>query len=162
MAHCEEKRSPPMQWSKVLRIRRRDESLRLSPPVPRGLERKTPSQDMHILGDLIAGNVTVSVLINVVHHDVTLFHALNECRPERWLGEPKETMSMRAAFLPFIIGARACHGRDIMMMEQQILMTTLAYRYDFALSSLDWALEWDKAFNLWPAQVQLKIWRRDF
>ena len=68
---------------------------------------------------------------------------------------------MRAAFIPFTTGARACLGRNITMMEQQILIATLVHRYDFALPSQEWELDWEEAFNLWPAQMPLKIWRRD-
>jgi benzoate 4-monooxygenase len=42
-------------------------------------------------------------------------------------------------------------------MEQQILVATLVYRYGFALPSEDWHLDWEEAFNLWPAQMPIKI-----
>lgn len=96
---------------------------------------------MQILGEQIAGDVTVSVSTYVAHRDTTLFHAPDEYRPEKWLGGPEETKSMRAAFIPFTTGARACLGRNITMMEQQILRATLVHHYDFALPSPDWALE---------------------
>jgi benzoate 4-monooxygenase len=50
-----------------------DESLRLSPPVPQGLERKTPSERIQILGEQIVGGVTVSVPAYVAHRDPSLF-----------------------------------------------------------------------------------------
>lgn len=90
-----------------------DESPRLSPPVSRGLEQKTPSQGMQILGEQIAGGVTVSAPTYVVHRDPILFHAPDDYRAERWLGEPVETKGMRAAFIPFTTGARACLGWNI-------------------------------------------------
>ncbi|PYI01030.1 benzoate 4-monooxygenase cytochrome P450 [Aspergillus sclerotiicarbonarius CBS 121057] len=138
-----------------------DESLRLSPPVPRGLERKTPPQGMEILGEQIAGNVTVSVSAYIAHRDPTLFPNPDSYMPERWLDESEATKDMRAAFIPFTTGVRACLGRNITMMEQQILIATLVHRYDFALPSHDWTLDWEEGFNLWPAQMPLKIWRRD-
>ena len=138
-----------------------DESLRLSPPVPRGLERKTPPQGMDILGERIAGGITVSVSAYVAHRDLNLFPEPDSFIPERWLHESEGTKEMRAAFIPFTTGARACIGRNITMMEQQILIATLVHRYEFALPSRDWELDWEEAFNLWPAQMPLKIWRRD-
>ncbi|KAJ5369769.1 benzoate 4-monooxygenase cytochrome P450 [Penicillium cataractarum] len=137
-----------------------DESLRLSPPVPRGLERKTPPEGMKILGKQIAGGITVSVPAYIAHRDPSLFSEPDEYIPERWLGESEEPKDMRAAFIPFTTGARACLGRNITMMEQQILIATLVHRYDFALLSQDWSLDWEEAFNLWPFQMPLKIWRR--
>lgn len=138
-----------------------DESLRLSPPVPRGLERKTPPQGMDIMGEQIAGGVTVSVPAYIAHRDPRIFPNPDSYVPERWLVESERTREMRAVFIPFTTGPRACIGRNITMMEQQILVATLVHRYDFALPSRDWELDWEEAFNLWPAQMPLKVWRRD-
>ncbi|PLB50811.1 benzoate 4-monooxygenase cytochrome P450 [Aspergillus steynii IBT 23096] len=138
-----------------------DESLRISPPLPRGLERKTPPQGMEIIGEQITGGVTVSVPAYVAHRDPILFPKPDSYMPERWLDESEATKDMRAAFIPFTTGARACLGRNITMMEQQILVATLVHRYDFALPSNDWNLDWEEAFNLWPAKMPLKIWRRE-
>lgn len=138
-----------------------DESLRLSPPVPRGLERKTPPQGMEIMGERIAAGVTVSVPAYIAHRDPNLFPKPDSYRPERWLDESEATKDMRAAFIPFTTGARACLGRNITMMEQQILIATLVHRYDFALPSQDWNLTWEEAFNLWPSKMPLKLWRRE-
>lgn len=138
-----------------------DESLRLSPPVPRGLERKTPPQGMEIAGEQIAGGITVSVAAYIAHRDPNLFPEPDSYVPERWLDESEDSKGMRAAFIPFTTGSRACLGRNITMMEQQILIATLVHRYEFALASPDWELDWEEGFNLWPAQMPLKIWRRD-
>lgn len=138
-----------------------DESLRLSPPLPRGLERKTPPQGMNIAGEQIAGGITVSVAAYIAHRDPDLFPEPDSYVPERWLDESEGSKEMRAAFIPFSTGARACIGRNITMIEQQILIATLVHRYEFALASPDWELDWEEGFNLWPAQMPLKIWRRD-
>ncbi|CAG8384547.1 unnamed protein product [Penicillium salamii] len=138
-----------------------DESLRLSPPVPRGLERKTPPQGMEILGERIAGGVTVSVPAYIAHRDPRLFPEPEYYIPERWLDESESTKDMRSAFIPFTTGARACIGRNITMMEQQILIATLVQRYDFMLPFPDWKLTWEEGFNLWPSQMPLKLWRRE-
>ncbi|KAJ5913714.1 benzoate 4-monooxygenase cytochrome P450 [Penicillium tannophilum] len=131
------------------------------PPVSRGLERKTPPEGMQILGESIPGNVTVSVPTYVAHRDPDIFPAPEVFRPERWLEDEEKTKQMRAVFIPFSTGARACIGRNITFIEQQILVATLVHRYDFALPSEDWDLDWEEAFNLWPTQMPLKIWRRD-
>lgn len=138
-----------------------DESLRLTPPLPRGLERKTPPQGMEILGERIEGGVTVSVPTYYAHRDPTLFPEPESYSPERWLHESECSRDMRAAFIPFSSGGRACIGRNITMMEQQILVATLVHRYDFALPSENWELDWEEAFNLWPSQMHIKIWRRE-
>lgn len=138
-----------------------DESLRLSPPVSRGLERKTPPEGMRILGENIPGNVTVSVPTYAAHRNPDIFPDPEAFRPERWLEDDENVKQMRTVFIPFTTGARACIGRNITFIEQQIVVATLVHRYEFALPSRDWKLEWEEAFNLWPAQMPLKIWRRD-
>lgn len=52
-------------------------------------------------------------------------------------------------------------GRNITMIEQQILIATLVHRYEFALPSDDWCLQYNEAFLLWPGPMPLKVWRRE-
>lgn len=137
-----------------------DESLRLSPPVSRGVERRTPPGGMEISGESIPGDVAVSVPTYVVHRDPTIFSDPDEFRPERWLEDGEEAKQMRDAFIPFSTGARGCIGRNISMIEQQIVIATLVHRYEFALPYGNWELEWEEAFLLWPAKMPLKIWRK--
>ncbi|KAL2846904.1 cytochrome P450 [Aspergillus pseudoustus] len=136
-----------------------DESLRLSPPLPRGLERVTPPEGATIMGEAIPGNVGVSVPAYVAHRDPGLFPEPEMFLPERWL-DNENTGKMRDAFIPFSSGGRACIGRNITMIEQQILIATLVHRYDFSLPSPDWTLQNEEAFNLWPVELPLNIWKR--
>lgn len=138
-----------------------DESLRLSPPVSRGLERRTPSRGMRIMGEEIPGDVVVSVPTYVAHRDPAIFPEPELYRPERWLENEENAKKMREAFVPFSTGARGCIGRNITMIEQQIVMATLVHRYDFALPSERWCLQHNEAFLLWPGPMPLKIWRRE-
>ncbi|KAL3460959.1 cytochrome P450 [Aspergillus heterothallicus] len=136
-----------------------EESLRLSPPLARGLERVTPPEGATIMGEIIPGNVGVSVPAYVAHRDPELFPEPEAFRPERWI-EGDNIGKMRDAFIPFSSGGRACIGRNITMMEQQILMATLVHRYDFSLPSSDWTLQNEEAFNLWPVELPVRIWKR--
>lgn len=138
-----------------------DESLRLSPPVSRGLERRTPPEGMRILGEDIAGDIGVSVPTYVAHRDPVIFPQPEEYLPERWFEGEEKVKQMRTAFIPFSAGARACIGRNISLIEQQIVVATLVHRYEFALASEDWMLKWEEAFLLWPCQMPLKIWKRE-
>lgn len=138
-----------------------DESLRLSPPVSRGPERRTPPGGMQIAGESIPGGVAVSVPTYVVHRNPNIFPDPDEYRPERWFEDGESAKQMRDAFIPFSTGARGCIGRNISIIEQQIVVATLVHRYEFALPSDNWELEWEEAFLLWPAKMPLKIWRRE-
>ena len=137
-----------------------EESLRLSPPLPRGLERVTPPSGARIIGEFIPGNVGVSVPAYVAHRDPNLFPEPEAFLPERWLNN-ENIGKMRDAFIPFSAGGRACVGRNITMIEQQILMATLLHRYDFSLPSPDWTLQNEEAFNLWPVELPVRIWKRE-
>ncbi|RDW93028.1 uncharacterized protein DSM5745_00350 [Aspergillus mulundensis] len=137
-----------------------EESLRLSPPLPRGLERKTPAGGMMIAGEWIGGNIGVSVPAYAAHRDSIIFPDAEQFIPERWLRcSSDELAAMRAAFIPFSTGARGCIGRHLTMMEQQILVATLVHAYDFALPG-GFELEYEEAFNLWPGPMPMRIWRR--
>ncbi|KAF4208757.1 hypothetical protein CNMCM8927_008706 [Aspergillus lentulus] len=138
-----------------------EESLRLSPPVSRGLERRTPPQGMRIMGEQIPGNVGVSVPVYVAHRDPAIFPEPELYRPERWLESEEKAKQMREAFIPFSTGARGCIGRNITMIEQQLVIATLVHRYEFALQSDRWSLQHNEAFLLWTCPMPLKIWRRD-
>ncbi|KAE8316641.1 cytochrome P450 [Aspergillus transmontanensis] len=92
-----------------------EESLRLSPRLPQGLERFIP------------GNVGVSVPAYVAHWDPDLFPEPEAFLPERWF-KNENIGKMRDAFIPFSAGGRAYIGRNITMIEQQILIGTLVHR----------------------------------
>ncbi|PVH75721.1 benzoate 4-monooxygenase cytochrome P450 [Cadophora sp. DSE1049] len=138
-----------------------DESLRISPPVSFGLVRQTPPGGMEILGKYISGNTVVSLPAYVAHRDPVMFPNPEEYRPERWLEDEDKAKKMHTYFIPFSTGARGCIGRNISYLEQQVLIATLVHRYDFALPTNDWELKWEEAFNLWPNQLPLKVWRRE-
>ncbi|RFU29840.1 hypothetical protein B7463_g6505, partial [Scytalidium lignicola] len=137
-----------------------DESLRITPPVSFGLPRKTPPEGTLIIGKFIPGNTAVSVPAYVTHRDPDIFPQPEEYRPERWLEDEEKAKEMRNYFIPFSAGARGCIGRNISYLEQHVLIATLVHRYDFALPHKNWVLDWEEAFNMWPSQMPLKVWRR--
>lgn len=137
-----------------------EESLRLSPPLARGLERVTPPSGAQIAGEFTPGNVGVSIPAYVAHRDPDVFPDPEAFLPERWFNN-KNIDKMRDAFIPFSAGGRACIGRNITMIEQQILIATLVNRYDFSLPWPDWTLQNEEAFNLWPVELPVIISKRD-
>ncbi|OAP60976.1 hypothetical protein AYL99_05980 [Fonsecaea erecta] len=132
-----------------------DESLRLSPPVAFGLERKTPAEGTTVAGQWIAGDTLVSVPAYVAHRDPVAFPEPEKFVPERWLAD--EAKEIQKYFISFSAGARGCIGRNITYMEQFMLVATLMRRYDFALPHRDWELTWEERFNLWPRALPLRI-----
>ncbi|KAF5228073.1 hypothetical protein FAUST_11332 [Fusarium austroamericanum] len=136
-----------------------DEGLRLIPPVSSGLPRRTPPEGANIMDTWIPGNTSVSMTIWSAHHNEDIYPESYAFKPERWL-DPKERKRMEPFFIPFSAGARGCIGRNISYLEQQIVVSTLVHRYDFAMPTKDFKVSRFEAFNLIMGQLPIKIWRR--
>lgn len=152
-------------WSKVRKLQYLracvDESMRLSPPVATDLIRRTPPEGAEIDGQMVPGNTEVSISAYTAHRDPMVFPDPEAFRPERWLAKGDDRMKdMLTSFIPFSAGSRSCIGRNVTILEQQVFLATLCYRYEFALPGREWEMEWEDYFNLWPVKLPLKIWRR--
>lgn len=134
-----------------------DESLRLFPPTPHGLPRKTPPDGMEIMGYYIPGNTTVSISALVAHRDASVFQDADKFVPERFLGD--EGKRLQSAFIAFSAGARGCIGRNISYLEQTVLLASLVYRYDFSLPK-GFELHRLETMNHILGSMPLKVWRR--
>ncbi|KAH7316925.1 cytochrome P450 CYP5280A1P [Stachybotrys elegans] len=139
-----------------------DESMRLSPPVATDLLRKTPSDRSYMVaGELIPPDTNVSISAYTAHRDPEYFPDPEAWKPERWLMNGDEKLrNMLAIYNPFSAGGRACIGRHEATLMQVVCIGTLIYRYDFALPSPDFEMQWTDYFNLWPVELRLKVWRR--
>ena len=136
-----------------------DESLRMIPPTPHGLPRRTPAEGTNIMGEWIAGNTTVSMTAEAAHHDPSVFSAPHEFQPERWM-DPEQRRKLESNFIPFSKGGRGCLGRNISYLEQTIVVASLVHRYDFAFASEDHETERFEAFNLIMGKLPLQLWQR--
>ncbi|KAK5455004.1 hypothetical protein LTS15_005724 [Exophiala xenobiotica] len=136
-----------------------DESMRLRPPTSRGLPRETPPQGATIAGHEIAGGVTVSVPTYTLHRNSKLFKQPEEYRPERWFDEI-EGPNCRQYVMPFSQGPRACIGRNLAYLEQQVLIATLVHRYEFQFEQPGYVLPTIERFNANPGEMYVKLWRR--
>ncbi|GAW18717.1 hypothetical protein ANO14919_081980 [Xylariales sp. No.14919] len=134
-----------------------DESLRLQPPTPHGLPRKTPPEGLHIMGQYVPGNTTVSMSALVAHRDESVFPEAHKFIPERWLGEKGK--SLQSSFITFSTGARGCIGRNITYLEQAILIASIVHRYEFALPK-GFKLKRLETMNHILGEMPVKIWRR--
>lgn len=108
-----------------------DESLRLQPPTPQGLPRKTPPEGATIMGHYVPGNTTVSISALVAHRDEEAFPDAERFLPERFLGEKGK--ELQSSFITFSAGARGCIGRNISYLEQAVLLASVVHRYDFSM-----------------------------
>ncbi|KAJ6787404.1 hypothetical protein PWT90_04804 [Aphanocladium album] len=140
-----------------------NESMRLSPPVATDLLRVTPSDRSYVIaGEVIPPNTNVSISAYTAHRDPSIFTNPEAFNPDRWLSTGEEQRrEMLAVYIPFSTGTRACIGRNVALLVQLVYIATVVHRYDFALPSPDWTMEWEDYFNLWPKELPLKIWRRN-
>lgn len=135
-----------------------DESLRLWPPTPHGLPRKTPPEGMLIMDQWIPGNTTVSISALVAHRDREAFDRADEFIPDRWLGE--EGKKLQSSFIAFSTGSRGCIGRNISYLEQSVCLASLVHRYDFTLPQ-GFELQRLETMNHILGKMPVKVWRRD-
>jgi cytochrome P450 len=134
-----------------------DESLRLQPPTPHGLPRKTPAEGLNVMGHFVPGNTSVSISALVAHRDETAFPEAEKYIPERFLGEKGK--ELQSAFIAFSAGARGCIGRNISYLEQTVMLASLVHRYEFALPE-GFELQREETMNHILGPMPTKVWRR--
>ncbi|TQW00323.1 Cytochrome P450 [Cordyceps javanica] len=154
-------------WSKVKRMTYLracvKESLRLSPPVASDLPRTTPRDRAYVVaGEAVPPGTDVSISAYTAHRDPAIFVDPEAFCPDRWIitADAERLRDMTAAYIPFSTGARACVGRNLALLMQLVFVATVVHRYDFALPSPDWTVEWEECFTLWPRELPLKISKR--
>lgn len=134
-----------------------DESLRLFPPTPHGLPRKTPPEGISIMGEYVPGDVTVSISSLVAHRDPTTFPEPEKFIPERFLGEKGK--ELQSAFIAFSAGSRGCIGRNISYLEQAVVLATIVHRYEFMMPE-GFELQRLETMNHILGEMPVKAWRR--
>lgn len=96
------------------------------------------------------------------HHNPTLFPDPWTYRPERWLEDTPEAANLRKYVMPFSQGPRACLGRNLAYLEQQLVIASLVYNYDWQFESDDFVLPIVERFNQNPGDMFVKISHRRF
>jgi cytochrome P450 family 628 len=77
-----------------------NETLRLYPPFPSGLQRQTPPEGMSIGDHHIPGNTVVQAPWHTIFRDIRCFSRPNEFVPERRTTQP-ELIKKKSVFIPF-------------------------------------------------------------
>ncbi|KAI9041872.1 cytochrome P450 [Aspergillus affinis] len=109
-----------------------NETVRLYPVIPGGIQRLTPPEGVTIAGRFIPGNTIVSTPIWSMHRDPRYFVAPNEFIPERWTTR-KDLVLKGEAFAPFLTGPYGCPAQQFATMEIRMLIGWVVY--DFKLRS---------------------------
>ncbi|OQU94366.1 hypothetical protein CLAIMM_00727 [Cladophialophora immunda] len=112
------------------------ETLRIVPPAPNGMQRAAPKNGLAIDGVYIPGGTLISVHAYSAQHDPRHFTNPLQFAPERWndLERNPKWAHVPVAFIPFGLGSFVCIGRGLAMQELRLIAVRLIRMFDFALA----------------------------
>lgn len=122
-----------------------NETLRLWPPVPSGLQRTTtaslalPDDARGSQGKILLPPDTVaSTHTWTIHHDQKNFYDADSFIPDRWM-EKEEGLAVHnaKAWAPFGFGSTSCIGKNLAYMEMRAVLAQFVVRFDFAITQDD-------------------------
>lgn len=110
------------------------EGLRIHSTSSIGLPRLLP-ETVSFKGHTLRKGMVCSVPTFTVHHDPEVWGDPQAFRPERWL-EP-DAKKYERGYMPFSYGPRSCIGRNLAMVELQMIIATIFKRYEMELRDPD-------------------------
>lgn len=105
------------------------EVLRLRPPV--WWLTRCAAVDDEIDGSLIPARAMVTAPPYVIHRHPDYWEDPERFAPERFSPE-RAALRHKLAWVPFGVGPRQCIGKELALMEGQLVLARLVQRYDFA------------------------------
>ncbi|RYP76857.1 hypothetical protein DL769_003543 [Monosporascus sp. CRB-8-3] len=135
-----------------------NESLRLFPPGAQGAPRLSPGFELH--GRYIPKGTEIYTSPWAATHDPQYFSEPMKFKPERWL-DPNST-DVKEASQPFLLGPRACLGRNFAQMEMNLLMAKIFWSYDLELvnKEVNWLKEGKVHVLWWKPKLFVRFHRR--
>ncbi|KIW47650.1 uncharacterized protein PV06_00324 [Exophiala oligosperma] len=137
------------------------EALRRFPTIPGSQPRIAIDDDLVVDGHKIPRGTVVGVQNYSIHRDPGIFPDPERFIPDRWLGS--DTSKQRAAFNGFGTGPRACIGRNLAMMELQLVVPSFFRRFDveMAPSTTDADMVMTDGFSGGPAGKSLNLYLKE-
>lgn len=122
-----------------------NETLRLWPPVPSGLQRTTtssltlPDDARGSQGKIVLPPDTVaSTHTWTVHRDPKSFYDADSFIPDRWMeAEGGSAVHNPKAWAPFGFGSTSCIGKNLAYMEMRAVLAQFIVKFDFNISPED-------------------------
>lgn len=137
-----------------------NEGLRLHCTVGMGLHRVAAEPGMVISGNYIPSGTVVSAPTYTIHRDPAVWgYDVEEYRPERWF--ECDSAAVSKAFTPFSVGPRACVGRNLAMLELQIIIASILKRFHFVLENPDEVLKVKEGLLRKPTGCRVGVKRRE-
>jgi len=110
-----------------------NEALRLNPPVPCGVFRKTPKEGVYIGETFVDGDTVIQMPGYVMARDEKIYPRSLEFLPQRWGSNP-ELIQHKDAFQPFSSGPFGCIGKNLAYMEVRTLTSRLVMDFDVSFA----------------------------
>ncbi|KAF5329968.1 hypothetical protein D9611_010468 [Ephemerocybe angulata] len=137
-----------------------NEALRIHSTSALGLPRVVPEGGITVRGQFFQEGTVLSVPSYSIHRDPSIWgEDVEDFRPERWL--EGDSSAMHRCLNIFSVGPRACLGRNLAMMELQVIVASIMRRYDIVLEDPDFNLDTREGFLRKPLACPIGIKRRD-
>ncbi|KAG8631997.1 hypothetical protein KVT40_001137 [Elsinoe batatas] len=126
-----------------------EEAMRVYPPVPTNVGRRTPKGGDTICGQFIPEDTTLAIWQLALYKDEKYFKNPDKFAPERWLGDAEYKDDVRDIFQPFHFGPRSCLGRNLAYAEMRVIFAKILYNFELELmpESANWIDQ--KMYTLW-------------
>ncbi|KAI8049278.1 cytochrome P450 [Syncephalis plumigaleata] len=112
------------------------EVFRIEPAAPQGMPRVIPKEGTTLGNYFIPGGTVAFVSLGVMQMNSQIFPNPHEFKPERWLDcTPEQLAVMKQNIMPFLVGPRACLGRNLAWMELRMVVVELIRHFTFTPSS---------------------------
>ncbi|VUC32865.1 unnamed protein product [Clonostachys rosea] len=108
-----------------------DESMRMHPVIPGGVQRHTPPQGLQVGDTFIPGDVIIQVPMHTVNHDDRSFSQADQFIPERWTSRP-DLVTNDSSFATFLTGKYSCPGKQLALLKIRHVISEIARRYDIS------------------------------
>ncbi|KAH8689533.1 putative cytochrome P450 [Talaromyces proteolyticus] len=105
------------------------EALRLHPPVPAIIQRKTPPEGIWVDDVFVPGETSVFCPQYALGRSTDIYVNPEAFIPERWYSRP-ELVKEKSAFAPFLSGTYGCIGRPLAMMNLRSTLARLITTFD--------------------------------
>ncbi|KAI0407184.1 putative cytochrome P450 [Xylaria palmicola] len=134
------------------------EGLRIYPPGSQGFPRVSPGT--HVDGHWVPKGAEVYTSAFTVTHDEEYFSDPYQFQPERWL-DPNSKI-VKEASQPFSLGARGCLGQNFAMMEINLILAKMIFKYDWRLKStdVDWLGDSQCYVMWWKPELHVEFCER--
>ncbi|KAH8663891.1 isotrichodermin C-15 hydroxylase [Ilyonectria robusta] len=143
------------------------ESLRLYPPAPGNLFRRTAAEGHIVMGEAVPPNTSLTMNLWAANCSGLNFYRPDDMVPERWLkSRPAEFEDDdRDVVKPFSMRPHDCPGKNLAWAEMRLVLAQMLWHFDFELTpESDGWINRQKVFLFWekpPLKVKITAAARE-